>query len=63
VQLLIGQTRSGCANARLTLEQLDLLNLPFRLGFLACREVFADAFAVDAGVELENDIPRGIREF
>ena len=57
VQLFIGQTRGGCANARLALEQLDLLNLTFRLGFRARREVFAEAFAVETGVELENDIP------
>jgi hypothetical protein len=63
VQLLIGQTRGGGANARLTLEQLHFLNLKLRLRFFACREILAEALTVETGVELENDIPGGIREF
>jgi hypothetical protein len=49
--------------ARLTLEPLRFLNLTLRLGFGARRKIFAKASTVEAGVELENDIPRGIREF
>jgi hypothetical protein len=63
VQLLIGQTRGGGANTRLALEPLHFLNLTLCLGFGARREISAETFTVEAGVELENDIPGGIREF
>jgi hypothetical protein len=57
------QTRGGGANARLTLEHPDFLDLTLCFGFCARREIFAKAFAVEPRVELENDIPGGIREF
>jgi hypothetical protein len=39
------------------------LNLTLCPGFGARRKIFTEAFAVNAGVELKNDIPGGIREF
>jgi hypothetical protein len=44
------------------LEALHVLNLALCLGFRARREILAEAIPVERGVELENDIPGGIRE-
>jgi hypothetical protein len=63
VQLLIGQTRGGGANTRLTLEQLDFLDLTLCFGFCARREILSEALPVYAGVDLENNSPGGVREF
>ena len=62
VQLLISQTRRAGANTRLALEPLHFLNLTLCLSFGARREILAEAFPVETGVELENDSPGGIRE-
>jgi hypothetical protein len=43
---------------RLTLEQLNLLNLTLCLSFGARREILTEAFAVETGVELENEYSR-----
>jgi hypothetical protein len=43
------------------LQILDAEDLALR--FRARRKVFADAFAVDSGIDLKNDFPGGIREF
>jgi hypothetical protein len=45
------------------LEPLNFLSLTLCLGFDARREIFAEAFTVEAGVALENDIPERVREF
>jgi hypothetical protein len=37
------------------------LNLTLCFGFGARREILAETFTVETGVELENDIPGGIR--
>jgi hypothetical protein len=39
-----------------------LSNLTLCQGFRARLKILAEAFAVDAGVELKNDIPGWIRE-
>jgi hypothetical protein len=62
VQLLIGQTRGSGTNTCLALEPLRVLNLTLCLGFRACREILAEAFLVETGVELENDSLGRIRE-
>ena len=62
VQLLISQSRRGGANTCVALEPLHFLNLTLCLGFRARREILAEAFPVETGVELENDSPGGIRE-
>ena len=50
------------ARAGVALEPIHFLNLALRFRFRASREILAEALALDAGVELENDIPGGIRE-
>jgi hypothetical protein len=56
-------TGGGSANSRLTLEQPNFLNLTLCLGFGARRKILVEALSVETRVELENDIPGGIREF
>ncbi|HEX9781406.1 MAG TPA: hypothetical protein VGA56_01590 [Opitutaceae bacterium] len=63
VQLILVQPRDGRARAGVALEPLHFLHLTLGLGFGARRKVFAEAFPVEAGVELKNDFPGGIREF
>ena len=62
MELLVGQTRRGGPNTRFALEPLRVLNLLLRLCFGARREILAEAFPVETGIELENDSPGGIRE-
>lgn len=60
--LILVKPGDGRAGAGVTLEPIHFLNLAFGFRFRAGLEVLAEALAVDARVELEDDLPGGIRE-
>lgn len=61
VELCVGKTCDGRARIAFA-EPIHFLHRALGLSFGARLEVFPKALAVEAGVELKNDFPGGIRE-